>query len=156
VTHRAASRTRLRTLLDCATATQRLVSGLFKGRLPGNTWHLFVHELTHHWCFSTPVGHALSVLYTRPFLNLPDRGALPAESSDQDTDARYISGLDVVTYDMALGLLYPFIEGMAMFSEFDVAPHFEGKVYSLPLHLTAILYIGHPGTATSKMRTNLA
>ena len=125
---------------------EELVSGLIKGRLPGTTWHLFVHEFTHHWCFSTPVGHALSVLYIRPYLNLRDRGTSPAESSDEDAGARYISGLDVVTYDMAVGLLYPIIEGMAMFSEFDVTPHLEGEVYSLPLHFTALLYIGHPGT----------
>ncbi len=124
---------------------EELVSGLINGRLPGTTWHLFVHELTHHWCFSTPVGHALSILYIRPFLNLLDPGTLLDASSDEDAGARYISGLNVVTYEMALGLLYPILEGMAMFSEFDLTPHLEGEVYSLPLHVTALLYLGHSG-----------
>jgi hypothetical protein len=124
---------------------EELASGLIKGRLPGTTWHLFIHELTHHWCFNTPVGHALSVLYIRPFLELLDRDTFPAESSDEDAGSRYISGLDIVTYDMAMGLLFPILEGMAMFCEFDVTPHLDGEAYSLPLHLTVMFYIGGTG-----------
>jgi hypothetical protein len=107
-----------------------LLSGLMQFRLPKNTWPSFVHELTHHWCFNAPVSQALSILYLKPILRLGD--AKPPD--------RYQLGIDLITYEMVMGLLFPFIEGMALFAEFDMVPHRDDDTYSMPLQWTMLLY----------------
>lgn len=126
--------------LNVADARSQL-SGLLTPELPDSTWPVFVHELTHHWCFNTPVGMALTHLYFRPAL-LRNAGVTSGGAADpRETDkVRYSAGLDFIAYDTAWGLLWPVIEGLALFAEFDVIPYVDGEVYSPPLHWTLSLY----------------
>jgi hypothetical protein len=82
--------------------------------LPITCLSTFLHETTHHWCFSTAVGHVLATLRLR----LHRRG-LNAGTSKFDFWG-FIN--DLARYESAMTLLGPFIEGLALFSEFDVTP----------------------------------
>src|SRR5436309_167325 len=97
---------------------------MVSGRLPQSTWATFVHELTHHWCFTSPVGEALTSLYLRPIL------AHLESAAATDDKLRRDAGIEYVTYDMTAGLLWPIIEGMALLSEFDVIPSRQVASYS--------------------------
>ena len=106
------------------------MSALLNGTMPKEIWPVLVHELTHHWCFTTAVGEALTILYLKPILSMT--GQSPANP--------YELGNDLITYDMMRGLLFPLIEGMALFAEFDVIPNRQSDSYSTPLHWAATLY----------------
>src|ERR1700753_139858 len=115
------------------TGVHTRLAALMQSTMPKIMWPSLVHELTHHWCFNTAVSEALTLLYLKPILRLADRRAID----------RYQMGADLLTYELAMGLLFPIIEGMALFTEFDVVPAHITDVYSAPLEWTALLH-AHP------------
>ena len=126
------------TIVDARSQLARLAIG----EMPHRTWPTFVHELTHHWCFTAPIGQALTYLYLRPMLAYLEAHDQQRGAVDEDTEEeiRFSAGLDFVTYDMTLGLLWPFLEGVAQFAEFDLVPNPDGETYSFPLQWTLLLF----------------
>ena len=41
------------------------VNGLLENNLPLDKAPVFLHEMTHHWCFNSPLGIALTLLKAR-------------------------------------------------------------------------------------------
>ncbi|KAA8880318.1 hypothetical protein F3087_42015 [Nocardia colli] len=68
-----------------------------------------LHEFTHHWCFHSAVGFAITGLQYRM-----TRAALSGEASAVDRIQR-----DAVAYQTVTAVLRPLIEGLALFAEFD-------------------------------------
>lgn len=68
-----------------------------------------LHEFTHHWCFHSAVGFAITGLQYRM-----TRAALSADARAVDRIQR-----DAVAYQTVTAVLRPLIEGLALFAEFD-------------------------------------
>jgi hypothetical protein len=98
--------------------------------LPGHTFSSFIHEATHHWCFISPVGTALSLLY----LSVA-RKALRWMTTEDESDLK--SALDdLCAFEIAERWMRPLNEGLAQFAEYDVLPPRSGRLMSPPLHAT--------------------
>ncbi|WP_433664374.1 hypothetical protein ACQPW1_20910 [Nocardia sp. CA-128927] len=69
-----------------------------------------LHEFTHHWCFHSAVGFAITGLQYRMA-----RDALAGDDRALDRIQR-----DAVAYQTVTAVLRPLIEGLALFAEFDV------------------------------------
>lgn len=83
---------------------------------------VFLHELTHHWCFLTPVNYAIAHLTARARLCAWQsvKGQSVARSPLVDMAAAYAS----------MHLLRPINEGLALFAEFDIATRTYSSVQS--------------------------
>ncbi|MEV6560789.1 hypothetical protein AB0M22_34065 [Nocardia sp. NPDC051756] len=68
-----------------------------------------LHEFTHHWCFHSAVGFAITGLQYRM-----TRAALSGDARAVDRIQR-----DAVAYRTVTAVLRPLIEGLALFAEFD-------------------------------------
>lgn len=97
--------------------------------LPIATLPTFLHEATHHWCFDTPVGLALHLLFMRA-----RRAALRPEGEN-----RWQILDSVVRYEVARDFIYPLSEGIALFAEHDAIPG-AAKTISTPMMSAAALY----------------
>jgi hypothetical protein len=94
---------------------------------------IFLHEFTHHWCFDSPVGGALSLLYHR----LDVICGQTKESSFEDAMSE---GYELfLRYQTVLRILMPIIEGIALFAEFDALPTTSHSL-SIPAKWTAPLF----------------
>jgi hypothetical protein len=71
----------------------------------------FLHEATHHWCFDSPVGAAVSQLLLRA-----RRRALVGSGKVEELIE------DIQRATVAQQLLHPLSEGLALFAEFDISP----------------------------------
>ena len=91
-----------------------------------------VHELTHHWCFASPVGDALTVLRLETLVRVVSSGA---EVSGSEL-ARMFDPL--ARYEHAAFGLRPVAEALALFAEFEATPG-ASPVTALPLWLAAYL-----------------
>jgi hypothetical protein len=82
-------------------------------------WPTFLHEATHHWCFSSPVGTALALIKLRA---LRQAHLLPLHHhGDRDRLLDAIAD-DLMRYEAAIDILRPLAEGLALFAEFDATP----------------------------------
>ena len=95
--------------------------------LPVHTFSSFIHEATHHWCFISPVGNALSFLY----LSVAKKALhwLGTEDMSQVTEAFN----DLFAFEIAVSWLRPLNEGLAQFAEYDVRLTGSAPLYSPPL-----------------------
>jgi hypothetical protein len=94
---------------------RRDIKGFIIGPWPRHTIQAFVHELTHHWCFHSPVGLAVSLLRFRALRRLINSQHLPKDSAALLFD-------DMLSVDTALEVLRPLSEGLALFAEYDATP----------------------------------
>ncbi|MBI3867375.1 MAG: hypothetical protein HY299_02505 [Verrucomicrobia bacterium] len=101
--------------------------------LPVDTFSSFIHEATHHWCFISPVGTALSFL----FLSAAKR-TLRALAKRNDSLLNQALD-DLCAFDIAVRFLRPLNEGLAQFAEYDVRPSETADLASPPLLAT----LGH-------------
>jgi len=85
------------------------------GNLPFKMLPVVTHELTHHWCFSSLVGHSLSLLA------LESRTAIAANQPATEAEFLNVTRCELA-YNFTLSLFHPLLEGMASFAEFDLAP----------------------------------
>jgi hypothetical protein len=78
----------------------------------------FIHEATHHWCFTSPVGVTMLLLFFRARRHamkfLADRGHSHRDVGWDALDA-------VVRYEFAQELMRPLSEGIALFAEHDAS-----------------------------------
>lgn len=132
------------------------------GKAPRDLLSLFLHETTHHWCFHSPVGHAIALLSLRArrrFLTAvlaharakkegPPPGTrigpddshllthlLEAMAADQDLVG------DLLRIEAASMMLRPLAEGLATFAEFDVSSKTASQILSTPLQWLTILFV---------------
>jgi len=84
------------------------VKDIIQGTLPVRLLCDASHEMTHHWCFHSPVGTALALLKLRA-------GAATFTGTKQ---ADIFSPL--IKLECALEMMRPIAEGLALFSEFDM------------------------------------
>lgn len=96
-----------------------------------------IHEMTHHWCFNSPVGMALSIVKNR----LQENIYRSASSNFGDETFDLID--DLIRYYTTIDYLKPFSEGLALFAEFDAQPNGE-FMYSPPLkHYFGLRTVGY-------------
>ena len=86
--------------------------------LPASTFSSFIHEATHHWCFISPVGTALSALHC----SVARRALHWLATGDESETMAALE--DLCAYEIALSWLRPLNEGLALFAEYDVFPDF--------------------------------
>lgn len=117
-----------------------LAGMLQAGRYPQQYLPAFLHELTHHWCFHSPVGTALALLQLRAqrCALLPSPKKVRGGPASEDTAERATE--DLVRYETAISLMRPFQEGLALFAEFDAFPG-ASPVASQVMLLTAVCFV---------------
>lgn len=98
-----------------------------------------IHEGTHHWCFFSPVGFALSLLHYRGV------GTTIEFGEDRYAHQNEICAAiqDLMRYEEASRTMAPVIEGLALFAEFDVTGS-SPEVCPLPLIWANALFGGEP------------
>src|SRR5690348_5566243 len=87
-----------------------LLAGI--GETPQTLLLPFLHEAAHHWCFLSPVGNTLALLKTRA-----RRLAVSVAAGEVEKDPAFL--LDMVACKVAIELLRPFSEGLALAVELD-------------------------------------
>ena len=106
---------------------------LKQGTLPNENFSSVIHEATHHWCFVSPVGTALSMLY----LSCSKRAMHWALTGDEAEFAEILD--DLFVFQVANSWLKPLNEGLAQFAEYDVLPPIESDLISPPTRVTTAL-----------------
>lgn len=91
---------------------------------------VFLHEATHHWCFTSPVAFAIAAIVLRARLET----VRAIENNTRPPDSIIV---DIVRADTATALLRPLAEGLALFAEFDVVSRMRSRAVS-PV-LTALM-----------------
>src|SRR5262249_21945978 len=89
---------------------------LCAGRLTDDLLAAAVHELTHHWCFASPVGQALTLLHLETLCQVASAGGSIQGANAERLLAR------VARYEQVVAGLRPIAEGMALFAEFEASP----------------------------------
>jgi hypothetical protein len=106
---------------------------------------VFLHELTHHWCFSSPVAFAIAGLVLRSRLE-----AFRAIENDSRPKDSII--VDLVRAETATFLLRPLAEGLALFAEFDVITRTQSKAIS-PVFTALLEFFVDPREAAKRLRS---
>jgi hypothetical protein len=88
--------------------------------VPASTYSSFLHEATHHWCSTSPLGTALSLLFLRAGRGVLYRARTGDESELSESLAAYAA------FQIATAWLRPLHEGLAQFAEYDVRPSLFG------------------------------
>jgi hypothetical protein len=122
-----------------------------EGKLPADFAPAFLHEATHHWCFSAPVQTVVTVLAMRGRAEalLAIEAATPGERAHWERRAAE----DLIRADTALELYRPLAEGLATFTEFDVFPARFNRLLPAPLEW-AVRFYGE-GAKTERNRRPL-
>jgi hypothetical protein len=94
----------------------------------------FLHEATHHWCFDTPVGIAMHLLFLRA-----RRAAYAAVTGTPSRDDGWDIFDSVVRYEIMREVIRPLSEGLALFAEHDAIPG-RARTLSQPMVLASGLY----------------
>ena len=132
------------------------LKALLDKRIPSAKASSFIHEMTHHWCFDSPLGNVLSILKSRITY-----GLAALQSGEEFEEFDLID--DIVRYQASTELLRPFVEGLALFAEHDARA--EGAaIYSRPiLQLFKMSgatidfdnYLGLPGIITPNIMSKM-
>lgn len=108
-------------------------------RYPRETFPTILHELVHHWCFTSPVATALALLHARALrtaLERQERIQFHIPTDDIDTQLTD----DIIKYETTMAYLRPIAEGLAMFAEFDAYTREEASFVSIPLRWIYLAY----------------
>lgn len=112
----------------------------FPDFLDGNfrSGHLLtlLHEATHHWCLTTPVGTALAARTFRTYSNAAH--AAYALQQGEEVESRHVDelGASALTAQMLTAFFVPLLEGLALYAEWRAFPSV-GGVYSRPFDVYA-------------------
>ncbi|GIH16109.1 hypothetical protein [Rugosimonospora africana] len=120
------------TRLEGIRLGDHLESLLTQGGAPSELLLSCVHEFTHHWCFLSSVGLALTGLTNR-MARTSLRDDVPGQT--------WAVARDLVAYRTATEALRPLAEGLALFAEFDVVS-ITARISSTPLKSAALLFSG--------------
>jgi hypothetical protein len=123
-------------VLLSAVDIRRNLGDIRKADIPLEFSPTFLHEATHHWCFTSPVGFASLLLFFRArrlaIRRLRHKSALDRDQLYDVVDA-------VVRYDFAQGLMRPLAEGVALFAEHDACVG-HTETISPPMALAGTLF----------------
>ena len=120
------------------------------GSVPRELLPGFLHEVTHHWCFLSPVGFTLAMLQLRARRT----GVLLFNGEGDATALSQRLLADVSRYETVAAMLRPLAEGLALFAEFDAMSGPESAILSLPSELTGVFYgISDVVAATEPVRS---
>lgn len=115
----------------------RHLAPFLQNEIPPELVSPLLHEMTHHWCFDSPVGSTLALVRFRLLGGAMQEieGTLPPAQGDQ-------LWMDFARYHVTIEALRPVIEGLALFMEYDASN--EGRYsYSAPLLAAQLLCAGH-------------
>nr|WP_145545235.1 hypothetical protein [Variovorax boronicumulans] len=97
----------------------------YPGAFPIQCLPATLHESTHHYCFSMPVGQALSACFFE---------AVRTQISDPKSDVRDDHLAEaLIRYDIVTEVMRPIAEGIALYAEFDAEPGDSRASISPPL-----------------------
>src|SRR5262249_31414932 len=107
-----------------------------EGTLPNELLPTFLHEATHHWCFTSPVGTAIATLGLRGRVSAfrAMEASTPQEAKNWDVRAAD----DIARAEVASLLMRPLAEGMATFAEFDLNISRRSQAVPPPLRWVAM------------------
>lgn len=128
-------------------------------KLPPSLLPIFLHEITHWWCLTAPVGHALTWLVTKSKLAMYEM----MDAVDRPAPPEALA--DVWRAHASLATLRPLLEGLALFAEHDLEPG-QSSVLSEPIRLAFPLFLsrnpelteeslGHPGVLDAHIKAML-
>jgi hypothetical protein len=95
--------------------------------LPVHTFSSFIHEATHHWCFVSPLGTSIGLLY----LSAAKKALHWVTTGDESQMAETFE--DRCAYELAERWMRPLNEGLAQFAEYDVRLAHSTRLPSPPL-----------------------
>ena len=104
------------------------------GDAPERLLPTFLHEATHHWANNTAVGLALAVVKMR----MQEAAVEFHRSKDRLAEDRLVRSLG--RYEVAVSLLRPLEEGLALYAEFDITSRQASRMWSEPLQLAATFF----------------
>jgi hypothetical protein len=110
------------------------MQSLQAGRVPLEIVNTLMHEMMHHWCFSTPVGEVLALLRYRA------RHALLGLVEGNELDTLDVV-CDLARYEITERALSPVIEGLALFTEHDAVAGGSDTTYCRPLHQLGVFIL---------------
>jgi hypothetical protein len=115
---------------------KRHLAQIYDKDIPLSCLPTFLHEVTHHWCFTSPVGFASLLLFFRA-----RREAMRyfLKKGQRSGDKLYDVLDAVLRYDFAQGMMRPLAEGIALFAEHDACTGFT-KIISEPMLLAGTLF----------------
>lgn len=122
------------------------ISEMFRvGPSPSRHLQSFLHEATHHWCFHSPVGAALSTLALNARID-----AVRLVDARTPRRAEILERLTrtIAKQRTAQACLGPFVEGLALFAEFDATPRMRTRIRSTVMDQVAF-YFGVPVPGTT-------
>jgi hypothetical protein len=118
------------------------------GKAKPHNLSVFLHEATHHWCFTSPVAFTIAGLTLRARLAM-----VRAVNGERHLENSIVE--DLIRAETAVALLRPVAEGLALFAEFDATSRIKSKAISPVLqtllqffidpHRSAALYQELPG-----------
>lgn len=117
------------------------------GPSPIKNLQSFLHEATHHWCFHSPVGAALSTLALSARIDAVH--LMDEDAPDRDYILERLTRT-LAKQRVAHACLGPVAEGLALFSEFDATPRVRTRIRSTVMQNVAFYFgLPTPGTTTS-------
>lgn len=122
---------------------------------PDSLLPTFLHEATHHWCFTSTVGTTIAILAMRGRVN-----ALRAVEADTPQEAKVWeerASSDITRAEVASLLLRPLAEGLATFAEFDLSASQHSPVVPPPLRW-AMMFTARDqltGSSTTRVRRRM-
>ncbi len=122
------------------------------GEAPSEVMSVFLHEGTHHICFNSPVGYALTLLALQIRRTAFACSLITDPEKKAKLEEKFFS--DSIALDIAITYLHPLAEGLAAFAEFDAICKMDSKVISNLFGLTSLLY-GRTDILTAKIDENI-
>jgi hypothetical protein len=124
------------------------LGAFLSGRLPADLLPAFLHEATHHWCFHSSLGFTIAAIYQRAAANAAiisdaahGHGHLSVSPQGAGFAEFESAFQDLLRFETAFRVLMPFIEGLALFAEFDVQPQLQ-DVTPMPFGLATRIFAG--------------
>jgi hypothetical protein len=128
-----------RTIFSSEELAQNLHTLADPAQRPPVAWlPTFLHEATHHWCFTSTVGTTLALLGMRARVR-----AFRAIEAATREEAEFLEKQavdDLVRASVASQLLHPLAEGLACFAEFDLSVSNRSPVIPPPLRWLTMFF----------------
>jgi hypothetical protein len=103
---------------------------------PASLLPTFLHEATHHWCFTSSLGTTIALLAMRGRWNM--MRATEAKTDEEASRLEKQAADDLIRAEYANVLLRPLAEGLATFGEFDLTIGNRSPVVPPPLRWAAM------------------
>lgn len=112
------------------------LAGFASRKVPLGQLPVFLHEVTHHWCFNSTVGISVALLSIRLRI---EAARLSDGDLSVDCDRLFC---DLFKLRSVIDMMRPIAEGIALFAEHDVHSG-SSEAFTLPAMLSAMFFSGH-------------